>query len=259
MLEESRVEIQQLHVEVAEHKSAEERFRTIAESVPIGVYVTNAQDEGVFVNAAWLGLIGTTSGEALHRGWAAVIHPLDRKRATEGWERSKSVEGWFAGEFRYLQPGGRIGWLSLRADAMKVEGRVIGYARTLIDVTDEHVEREALLAASQISPTLVLVLKVVNGEGDVELRIEYANEGAARQLGLGPEEISTANILESLKTDSEQGLRSLLLEGLVYGNAFEREIDSSLIDTNGRKSYVRATPLPGCLVVAVQITNGVGS
>jgi len=58
-------------------RESEQRFRTIANSAPIPMWVTNLDGSREFANQAYLGFFGMTFEEAVAFNWRAAIHPDD--------------------------------------------------------------------------------------------------------------------------------------------------------------------------------------
>src|SRR6266853_230786 len=71
---------------------SEQRFRMLAESSPVGIFLSGADDNCLFVNPRWCEIAGISKEEAQGKGWIKAIHPEDRERVvlernTAGAER----------------------------------------------------------------------------------------------------------------------------------------------------------------------------
>ena len=98
---------------IAEQKIAESeaRFRSIANSAPVLIWVTGAEGKREFVNQAYLDFLGLTYAEALDFDWRRALHPDDLPRilaeepAIEPSVRIVTVEA------RYRRSDGEWRWL----------------------------------------------------------------------------------------------------------------------------------------------------
>src|SRR5204862_77190 len=67
-------------------RESEERYRVLAEALPVAVWTKGADGRGEFVNQHWLQYSGLTAEEAHAGGWLKLLHPDDRARAVARWE-----------------------------------------------------------------------------------------------------------------------------------------------------------------------------
>ncbi|MCY7397974.1 MAG: PAS domain-containing protein [Sphingomonas bacterium] len=117
-------------------KESEARFRRIADSAPMPMWVTRLDRSRDFVNDAYVDLMGGSRAEAQRVDWVSRIHPDDRKRmiaetlAGERSGESYSIEARFEfrpGDYRWMR-----GVSQPRRDA---EGRLLGYIGVATDIT----------------------------------------------------------------------------------------------------------------------------
>ncbi len=121
---------------LAELREAEARFRLIADSAPVPMWVTGPDGGREFVNIAYCELLGLPFGEALTLDWRELLHPDDFARvvALQGQALQRDVPVSF--EARFRRPGG--GWQWLRADSkprFDVGGRHTGFIGVAHDIT----------------------------------------------------------------------------------------------------------------------------
>ncbi|GEM_PF-1116670 len=67
----------------AELREGEERFRNMADTAPVMIWVSDTDKQFTFVNRTWLDFTGRTMEQELGRGWAASVHPDDLQRCYE--------------------------------------------------------------------------------------------------------------------------------------------------------------------------------
>jgi two-component system CheB/CheR fusion protein len=66
---------------------SEERYRSIGELVPYGVWSANADGEVTLFSDSFLAMIGMTIEESKGYGWTARLHPDDLKDTLSDWKR----------------------------------------------------------------------------------------------------------------------------------------------------------------------------
>ena len=62
-------------------RASEARFRSMADNLPVMIWVTDKDGQCVYLNHHWFAYTGQTEAEALGAGWLDAIHPDDRDSA----------------------------------------------------------------------------------------------------------------------------------------------------------------------------------
>jgi PAS domain S-box-containing protein len=125
---------------------SEQRFRQIAENIR-EVFWLFALDTGktIYVSPAYEAVWGVSS-ESLYRdarSFIAAIHPEDRPRMIEAFERDR--ERGFEAEYRVVRPDGSVRWIWDRGFPIKDEaGRVYRLAGIAEDVTERKLAADAV-------------------------------------------------------------------------------------------------------------------
>jgi PAS domain S-box-containing protein len=126
-------------------RESEQRFRTLANHAPVGIFQTNLAGETTFVNHAWCTLAGLDLSQATGDGWINAVHPADRERVVRDWQRACSAGLPSNTEFRFRRPDGSIVWLQGNAEPLHdPHGVMIGYIGTVADVTARKIAEQAL-------------------------------------------------------------------------------------------------------------------
>ncbi len=130
-------------------RKSEQRFRTLAESAPIGIFECDLQGRSVYQNSAWSAISGRPVKETLGEGWSACVHPDDRDRITTEWQRRIGSTAQWTDQHRLVRPDGSIRWVRmLVAPQRDSDDSLNGYVGTVEDITDRITaeERFRLLA-----------------------------------------------------------------------------------------------------------------
>lgn len=138
-------------------KESESRFRTLAESAPVGIFQTDLDGNCIYVNEKWCEISGFAAAEAMGTRWPLMLHPDDRESVHS--QLQKLVQGVekFALEYRFQSPNGKITWVFGQAVALEDEkGNRTGYMGTITDITDRKILEERLLTAKKLESLGVL-------------------------------------------------------------------------------------------------------
>jgi PAS domain S-box-containing protein len=115
---------------------SEERFRLIADSAPVPVWVTKLDRTRSFANQAYVDFLGLPFEQAIVFDWRKVLHPDDLQRIVK-----ESVEGEaslkpFVLEARYRRADGEWRWLRSESQPRwDPNGKHIGFIGVAHDVT----------------------------------------------------------------------------------------------------------------------------
>ncbi|MFK3889850.1 PAS domain S-box protein [Sphingomonas sp. NPDC079357] len=127
-------------------RESEARFRTLADSLPALVWMTDPSGHVTFANRGFETILGVAPDLVGERGWASLLRP-DRREAALA-----AREGWFArprmlsGEHPLLKHDGTTRWMHIEARPRFIGEMFQGYTACAIDVTDTHLAGERLEA-----------------------------------------------------------------------------------------------------------------
>src|SRR4029453_15895226 len=86
-------------------KESERRFRLLANTTPVLIWMSDSSGSCTFVNRPWLDFTGGPEAEHLGAGWPDSIHPEDRPRVIEAFGTAVTSRAPFRAEYR-LRRGG---------------------------------------------------------------------------------------------------------------------------------------------------------
>jgi len=183
------IEIDRSRYEMALIES-EERFRTLTESSPVGIYLDDAEGRGVYVNATYLEIMGLTKAQAVNSNWKQSIHPDDRELIVRQWARSVDSGEEFSHEYRWLHADGRVVWvLEKMLPVRDFEGVPSGFIGTVVDLTERKQAEEAEKTAMLQWKTLVNTLPSLIWLKDPDGKYLSCNRAFARYYEMAEDEI----------------------------------------------------------------------
>jgi PAS domain S-box-containing protein len=119
---------------------SEDRFRAMADSAPIMIWIADAQtdcDGCRYFNQTWHDYTGLPSGQAQSGAWQDIVHPGDRAALAEAYREAFLRRQPFDFEYRLRRGDGEYRWV--RDSGMPrfgTDGEFMGFIGTSLDVTD---------------------------------------------------------------------------------------------------------------------------
>ena len=140
---------QRKQVEESLRVSAAE-FRTLAETMPQIVWVTNAAGENIYFNQRWMDYTGLSLAESLGAGWNEPFHPDDRQRAWEAWQKAVVGTGDYSLECRLRRADGVYRWWWILGAPFKAaDGTILKWFGTCTDITERKLAENVLLESKR--------------------------------------------------------------------------------------------------------------
>ena len=135
----------------AELRESEERFRIMADTAPVMIWVTGPDGLCTFVNRTWLNFTGRTLEQEMGMGWVVGVHPDDRQRNHEAFRAAFEARQTFQVESRWRRADGEYRLvLCTGAPRFAPGGNFAGYIGSKIDITDLQSEKRFRQLAENI-------------------------------------------------------------------------------------------------------------
>ena len=241
-----------LALQTAILKASETRFRALGGMAPVGIFCTDPQGRGTYLNDQLLQIIGLTAEEAAGDGFLRSIHPDDRQRVMAELAQVAVTGQPWRSEHRCLRPDGTVTWVLVQSVIERdYAGRVIGSIGTITDVTDLRLRTEALRESEARLQSLFAGIDDALFVCDLEGKIIDCNEAACRRLGHSREEllgmhsseVDAPEFAAGFRERSEQQLRlgRLTWEGVHMtkdGRRIPVNTHSTVIDYHGTKAVL---------------------
>ena len=117
-------------------RESEERFRLIADSAPVPIWVSKLNGQRAFVNQAYLDFLGASYEEALVFDWRKILHPEDLPRILNEQIAGEASRKPFALEARYRRADGPWRWIRSESQPRwDATGQHIGFIGVAHDIT----------------------------------------------------------------------------------------------------------------------------
>src|SRR3954452_19875729 len=159
--------------------ASEARLRQLAETVPAGIFQTDAEGKRLYVNPRLVDITGDPStNDVLDRPW--LIHEDDDARVRDEWANAHGLQTSYRSRFRIRHSSGEIRWVAVEAQPIIADGAVTGWVGSVVDVTEETQAIAELRRFSEIleaTPDLVAMVDTHGG-------FTYANAAARARFGI---------------------------------------------------------------------------
>ena len=150
----ARLELARARAEAqAALRDREAYFRTLADSVPGMIWLTDPTGACTYLNRRWLDFTGQTLEQGRGFGWLENVHPEDAERTKQIFTGANSQQIPFTLDYRLRRRDGVYRWaIDTGTPHFDADGTFLGYIGAVIDITERkeaETERERLLAAEQ--------------------------------------------------------------------------------------------------------------
>ncbi|WP_309645062.1 PAS domain-containing protein, partial [Phenylobacterium sp.] len=118
-------------------RESEARFRTLADSAPVLLWVTKTDGKREFVNQAYVDFLGVSYGEAINFDWRLRLHAEDLPRILKEQVAGEASRIRFFLEARYRRSDGQWRWIrSISQPRYAPSGEFSGFIGIAFDVTE---------------------------------------------------------------------------------------------------------------------------
>lgn len=119
-----------------ETRESEQRFRAIADTAPVLIWVTHQDRTRAFVNQAYVDFYGSDYETVRTLDWRDVLHPDDQARILAESVAGEATREPFSMEARYRRYDGEWRWLKSFSRPRLNGSEVVGFVGVAFDVTD---------------------------------------------------------------------------------------------------------------------------
>lgn len=144
---------------------SEERFRTLADTMPQMVWSTLPDGFHDYYNARWYEFTGVPEGSTDGEGWNTIFHPEDQPRAREVWQHSLATGDPYQIEYRLRRHDGQYRWTLGRAlPIYDDQGRIRRWFGTCTDIHEQkEASQEREVVAQELSHRIKNIFAVISG------------------------------------------------------------------------------------------------
>lgn len=159
----------------------EERFRTMADTAPVLLWIAGMDGQRSFFNRPWLEFTGRTSDVEADGGWITGVHPDDVRRCSRTYRKAFRERRRFRMEYRLRRADGLYRWiLDTGVPRWTSPQEFAGYIGSCVDITErKEAEDELQLAKQELEARVAERMAELHHANEL-LRIELANRQRAQ-------------------------------------------------------------------------------
>jgi PAS domain S-box-containing protein len=164
-------------------RESEDRFRLVANSAPVLIWMSGTDRLCTFFNQGWLKFTGRTLEEELGDGWVAGVHPDDLRHCLATYSAAFDARADFEMEYRLRRFDGVYRWVvDLGVPRFEADATFCGYIGSCLDITERKSSVEAL---HNLTGRLIAAQEEERARIARELHDDFSQRLALLGIGLG--------------------------------------------------------------------------
>ena len=182
-------------------RESEERFRLIANTAPVMIWMSDVDKQVTYVNQPWLDFTGWPPNVVPGHRWIQLIHPDDVERCGDVYVNAFDQRKPFQVEHRLRRHDGEYRWtVTVGVPRYGTDRSFSGYVGTAVDVTDRKLVEVALLDSHAALRERTVELErrttqLSQMASDLTLAEQHAREQLAKTLHDGLQQLLVSAVL----------------------------------------------------------------
>ena len=178
-------------------RESETLIREVANSAPVGIWITDAAKRVSFLNATSLAFAGRSSADLLGDNWTDLLHPEDVERVFSAYSTAVERRVAFRAECRLRRADGQYRWMLNTGVPRFVNGLFVGYIGTISDTTDLKRNYEETVATQKFESLGVLAAGIAHDFNNILSAVFAESDLALAEI---PPNTLAAESIERIKT-----------------------------------------------------------
>jgi len=214
-------------------RESEARFRTMADSAPVLLWIAETDGRCTFFNRSWLEFTGRCIEDELDEGWLEAVHPDDQPNFLQTYHQSFHHRQRFHIEYRLRRADGEYRWiLDTGVPRFDTNRGFLGYIGSCIDITEVKKSQAALeysqsLLSGVLNSSLdgVMAFEAVRDRQGIIIDFKWllVNPAAERLVGRTREQLIGQYLLMEMPGNRQDGIFDLYVQVTETGMPLERE------------------------------------
>ncbi|MEH2420676.1 MAG: PAS domain S-box protein [Nostoc sp.] len=225
-------------------RESEARFRQMADTTPVLVWMSGTDKLCNYFNKPWLDFSGRTLEQEMGNGWAEGVHPDDFQRCLDTYVNAFDARQKFTMEYRLKRFDGEYRWvLDTGVPRLAPTGEFLGYIGSCVDIHDRNLAQVALRDSEERYRILTEVSPQAIWMGDRDGGITYCNQYWLDYTGLTMEQTSGYGWIYAIHPDDRDRVLRTSMQAVANATTYEVEIRFRRVsDGSDRWHIVRGLP-----------------
>lgn len=213
-------------------KESENRFREMADSAPVMIWMADENNKNTYLNKKWLEFTGKDISKNNAKGWVSFVHKEDITKAKEKYNEAFKNRKPITILYRLRSADGTYRWVQdVSAPRFLSDGTFVGYIGSIVDIEDQKRKEEQLhyqaIVLENVSDIIVTT--------DLDFKVIGWNKIAEHYYGISEADAigkPISNLVEFTfyGTTAEQSLAELKANGIWKGEV-------SIVNKKGETEY----------------------
>jgi PAS domain S-box-containing protein len=132
-------------------RESETRFRTVSDTAPVLIWMSDTEKNCTYVNQRWLDFTGRILDQELGNGWVENIHPEDKQRCLAICEAAFLNRIPLEMEFRLRHKNRGYRWVIDRGvPRFDSDGKFLGFIGTCVDISEQKHHEQSIARYNQM-------------------------------------------------------------------------------------------------------------
>ncbi|MDJ0590426.1 MAG: PAS domain-containing protein [Pleurocapsa sp. MO_226.B13] len=240
LYQQAQAELKRREIAEAAIRESETRFRLMANTAPVTIWMTGIDKRYSFLNQPWLDFTGQTLEQAIGSDWTVRIHREDRERCQKIYSAAFDRREEFTLEYRLRKANGEYSWVLDRGvPRFTSDGEFVGYIGSGVDISSRKQAEETLRERETQLRTALDAAAMGTWIWEISTNQVILSPRSESILGLTTDESNTlAAILERIHPEDRQRIDKQAKQAIAKHGLYE--IETRIILSDGKYRWVTA-------------------
>lgn len=166
-------------------RESETRFRSMADSAPLFIWMSGPDGQTNYVNKTWTDFLGMTANDVIHYGMGQAMLAEERRETVAVYRKAYAAREPYTIECQFKNANGELRWLlSKGAPLFFPDGSLAGYMGTSVDITDRKKAEEKLQQILEREQLIRRVVEIIGQSFDIDTILKTVAEAIGEFLQL---------------------------------------------------------------------------
>ncbi|MBC7901774.1 MAG: PAS domain S-box protein [Gemmatimonadaceae bacterium] len=192
-------------------RESEQRFRMMADTAPVMIWISDKDDKTTYVNKYWADFTGMKEVETMDDAWFKVVHPEDMSIAVTEYRSAFDVRKPIRMIYRLKHHSDGYHWVMDHAvPRFLTDGTFLGYIGSIADINESKIAEEQRQLAEEALQKSELFYKTLISDSmdgilltDAGANITYAAASISNILGHKPESLIGHNAISFVHPEDQ--------------------------------------------------------